>query len=75
MILRLGSVTRCSLVGVMLESKAEKLSHARRRRGSVRTSITCMKENIVKLEARKELSSADWLLIPQLVKKVGKVGC
>ena len=56
----------------MSESKAEKLSHTWRCRGSVRASITRMEENIAKLEAKRELSHTDRLPIPQLLKNLQK---
>ena len=56
----------------MSESKAQKLSHAKRRRGVAHSSITRMEDSVAKLESKDELSSADRLMIRQLLKNLEK---
>ena len=56
----------------MSESRAQKLPHAKRQRGAAHSSITRMEDNIARLESKGELSSADRLMIRQLLKNMEK---
>ena len=52
----------------MSEEKACKLSHAKKRRGAARASITRIEDS--KLELKAKLSTHKQLLVPQLIKVI-----